>query len=97
MTTTMYRETNKARNARIDVREAVARRQARIAQMTYGREIIDVSLNFEQAVLRADSNIARVFGHLLEGALGEVKAHAQPQRDLLAVWAAYANWKAAAK
>ena len=30
-------------------------------------------------------------------ALAETKAHEQTQRDLLAIWVAYANWKSAAR
>ena len=90
-------ETIKARDARIEVREAVARRAARIAQMKYGREIIDASLNFEQFNQRRGSAAAMVFERYVLGALGEVEAHSQDQFDLLAVWVAYANWKAVAK
>lgn len=91
------KETNKARDARIGVREAVARRQARIAQVRYGRDIIDTSLNFEHFYQRGDSAASMVFERLLLGALGEAKAHSQGQRDLLDVWVAYANWKAVAR
>lgn len=91
------KETNKARDARIGVREAVARRAARIAQAPYGRVIIDTSLNFERYSQRKDSAAAVVFERLLLGALGEAKAHSQGQRDLLDVWVAYANWKAVAR
>ena len=96
-TTRTYRETVKARNARIGVREAVSQRQSRLVQVPYGRVIVDVSRGFENPSLHLGSPTERSMESALLGAIGQAKAGSQPQRDLLAVWVAFANWKDAAK
>ena len=90
-------ETNKARDARIDVQEAAERYCHRHFSATYASRLCDAAIVFSTVPQRADSHAARALETWLLTAIGMAETHTQQQRDLLAIWVAYANWKSAAR
>ena len=96
--TTTKTETNKARDARIDVQEAATRFLRNAPRdVVDALRVYDAAMAFASRPQPRNAREARVLERVLAGALGTAKAHHQTQRDLLAIWVAYANWKSAAR